>query len=183
MKRSNKYEAAFEGYLQWHRLCYVAVDETRRCCLDEDFVKNLDFIVYGACGSRLLVDVKGRRFPGGPPERPRFVWESWATAADIDGLLRWQEKFGPGYRALLVYAYQLGSDRDVSEIPGDLWTWRGRRYYLRAVLADEYRREMRSRSPKWGTVSLAGSAFRRLARPFHFYTHEFHPSEIEDCPF
>ena len=28
MDRSNHYEAAFEAYLQWHRLCYVAVDET-----------------------------------------------------------------------------------------------------------------------------------------------------------
>ena len=30
MDRSNHYEAAFEGYLQWHRLCYVGVDESRR---------------------------------------------------------------------------------------------------------------------------------------------------------
>ena len=29
MDRSNHYEAAFEAYLQWHRLCYVAVDERR----------------------------------------------------------------------------------------------------------------------------------------------------------
>src|SRR5260370_24306252 len=75
MDRSNHYEAAFEAYLQWHRLCYVAVDETRRAQLGDMRVKNLDFIVYGDAGSRLLVDVKGRRFPTGSagPERP--VWE------------------------------------------------------------------------------------------------------------
>ena len=46
-----------------------AVDETRRACLGDVSVKNLDFIVYGQAGARLVVDVKGRRFPGGPPER------------------------------------------------------------------------------------------------------------------
>src|SRR5438067_2258594 len=60
MDRSNHYEAAFEAYLQWHKLCYVGVDETRRSRLGETPVKSLDFIVYGESGSRLLVDVKGR---------------------------------------------------------------------------------------------------------------------------
>ena len=35
MDRGNHYEAAFEAYLQWHRHCYVAVDETRRPILGE----------------------------------------------------------------------------------------------------------------------------------------------------
>src|SRR6202035_2748406 len=97
MDRGNHYEAAFEAYLRWHRLCYVAVDETRRAVLGDERVKNLDFIVYGARQARLLVDVKGRRFPSGPPERPRRVWECWSTQDDIDGLLRWTTLFGPGY--------------------------------------------------------------------------------------
>ncbi len=73
MDRSNPYEAAFEAYLQAQNLCYVATDESRRASWGDTPVKNLDFIVLGACGSRLLVDVKGRQFPGGPPERPRYV--------------------------------------------------------------------------------------------------------------
>ena len=105
MDRSNHYEAAFEAYLQWQRLCYVAVDETRRAILGETPVKSLDFIVFGDDGARLLVDVKGRRFPGGRPERPRRVWECWSTRDDIDGLERWAELSGPGYRGLLVFAY------------------------------------------------------------------------------
>ena len=43
------------------------------------------------------------------------------------------------------------------ELPGDtedLWTWRGRRYLLRAVAVGDYRRHMRVRSPSWGTVGL-----------------------------
>ena len=96
MDRGNHYEAAFEAYLQQHRLCYVAVDETRRAMLGDLRVKNLDFIVHGEDGSRVLVDVKGRRFPSGPAERPRRVWESWSTRDDVLGLEQWEQLFGPG---------------------------------------------------------------------------------------
>jgi hypothetical protein len=170
MDRSNHYEGAFEAYLQWHRLCYVAVDETRRAMLGETPVKNLDFIVYGDAGAKLLVDVKGRRFPAGPPDRPRRVWECWSTADDVCGLERWTELFGPGFRGLLVFMYNLQAGTVVADDTGDLWTWRGRRYLLRAVAVDQYRPHLRVRSPRWGTVSLPGAVFRALARPFHHFT-------------
>src|SRR5688500_13689678 len=102
MDRSNHYEAAFEAYLQWHRLCYVAVDETRRSQFGDVRVKSLDFIVYGNRGAKLLVDVKGRRFPSGREGKQRRVWESWSTKDDLDGLQRWSGLFGPGYQSLLV---------------------------------------------------------------------------------
>ena len=117
MDRSNHYEAAFEAYLQWHRLCYVAVDETRRAQLGDMRVKNLDFIVYGDAGSRLLVDVKGRRFPTGSAGHERRVWECWSTQDDVDGLEKWTELFGPGYQALLVFAYQLMPE---APLPNDI---------------------------------------------------------------
>ena len=47
MDRSNHYEAAFEAYLQWHRLCYVAVDEGAAPFVGDLRVKSLDFIVFG----------------------------------------------------------------------------------------------------------------------------------------
>jgi hypothetical protein len=182
MDRSNHYEAAFEAYLQWHRLCYVAVDETRRAMLGETRVKSLDFIVYGPRGARLLVDVKGRRFPSGSKRHPRRVWECWSTRDDVDGLERWAELFGPGYQGVLVFAYQL---LPAVELPGDtedLWTWRGRRYLLRAVAAGDYRRHMRVRSPSWGTVGLPGAVFRDLVRPLHAFLAG--PAPVADeCPF
>ncbi|HEY2910060.1 MAG TPA: HYExAFE family protein, partial [Gemmataceae bacterium] len=107
MDRSNPYEAAFEAYLRARRLGYVAVDEAHRSTLDDEPVKSVDFIVHGANGAKLLVDVKGRRFPGGPKERPRRVWETWSTEEDIDGLDRWAERFGDGYRGLLVFVYRI----------------------------------------------------------------------------
>ena len=51
-------------------------------------VKSLDFLVFGE-GARLVLDVKGRRFPSGRPKRRRYVWECWAELDDIDGLVRW----------------------------------------------------------------------------------------------
>jgi hypothetical protein len=182
MDRSNHYEAAFEAYLQWHGLCYVAVDETRRASLGDVRVKSLDFIVYGADGARLLVDVKGRRFPGGKPPRQRRVWENWSMREDVDGLAQWETLSGPGYQGLLVFTYHLGPAVALPEDVEDLWTWRGRRYLLRAVAADDYRRHMRTRSPKWQTVHLPLPIFRGLVRPFHAFTHPRRPA-AEECPF
>jgi hypothetical protein len=181
MKRSNSYEAAFEAYLQWHRLCYVAVDETRRSMLGEMRIKSLDFVVYGERGARLLVDVKGRRFPSGTAH-PRRVWECWSTQEDVDGLERWAELFGPGYQGLLVFAYHVLPEIELAGDTDDLWTWRGRRYIMRAVAVADYRQHMRVRSPRWGTVHLPGAKYRELMRPLHHFTHGPAPAS-EACPF
>jgi hypothetical protein len=169
MDRSNHYEAAFEAYLQWHRLCYVAVDESRRALLGETPLKSLDFIVHGTGGARLLVDVKGRRFPTGSEGKERRIWECWSTRDDLNSLAHWAEVFGPGFYGLLVFIYGLLPAVELPDDVEDLWTWRGRRYLLRAVAADDYRQHMRVRSPKWGTVSLPNATFRALVRPFWRY--------------
>lgn len=180
MDRSNHYEAAFEAYLQWHRHCYVAVDETRRSVLGETRVKNLDFIVHGEGGGRLLVDVKGRRFPGGSRQKPRRVWESWSTQQDVDGLHRWANLFGNGFRGVLVFAYQVLPIVELPDDVEDLWTWRGRRYLLRAVDVVDYRQHMRVRSPRWATVGLPRAAFCEIVRPLH---HFLTAAQLEECPF
>jgi hypothetical protein len=179
--RSNPYEAAFEGYLKANGLCYVAVDETRRACLGDTPVKNLDFIVLGLTGARLLVDVKGRQFPGGASDRPRYTWESWSTQEDIDGLGSWSRLFGPDYLALFVFMYRILPAVALDADTPDLWAFRDEKYLLRAVTLDEYSRHVRVRSPKWGTVMLPGAVFRDLARPFRYYTHEC-PSGAGELP-
>jgi hypothetical protein len=170
MDRSNHYEASFEAYLQGHRLCYVAIDETRRPILGQAPVKSLDFIVFGESGSRLVVDVKGRRFPAGRAGKQRRVWECWSTRDDIDGLSRWVDLWGPGYQGLLVFSYHILPCVELPADTDDLWTWRGRRYLLRAVEVGAYQRHMRVRSPKWGTVSLPGAVYRKLIQPLSHYT-------------
>ncbi len=181
MDRGNHYESAFEAYLQWHGLGYVAVDETRRALLGETPVKSLDFIVFGENGARLVVDVKGRRFPGGPARKPRRVWECWSTRDDIDSLQRWSELAGPDYQGLLVFAYHLLPTVELPENTEDLWTWRGRRYLLRAVPVADYGRLMVVRSPSWGTVGLSSAAYRALVRPLSYFT-QGSPSGYVESP-
>jgi hypothetical protein len=180
MDRSNHYEAAFEAYLQAHGYTYIAVDETRRAPLGDAPVKSLDFLVYGNGNARLLVDVKGRRFPGQVRGKNRFVWECWSVLEDIDGLERWRALLGTGYEGLLVFSYDLEANVEMPEDTEDLWSWRGRRYLFRAVAVDGYRRHMRLRSPKWGTVDLPCAVYRRLVRPLG---HFIRPRIEENVPF
>ncbi len=182
MDRSNHYEAAFEAWLQAQQLCYVAVDETRRSMLGDSLVKSLDFIVHGPFSARLVIDVKGRRFPSGPPGKRRRVWENWSTQDDVDCLARWAARFGPGYQGLLVFTYHLLPEVEMPDDTEDLFEWRGRRYLLRAVDIDEYRRHVRVRSPKWGTVCVPGAIFRDLIHPVQHFTHGL-PVIPEECPF
>ena len=168
MDRHNPYEAAFEAYLNEKGLCYVGVDEKKRSSLDNVPVKNLDFIVLGARGTRLLIDVKGRRFPGGAAPRERRVWENWTTQEDIHGLDSWGRLFGAGYVALFVFMYRIGAHplagghRPLELAGGALSAAGGFRRGLSPAHA--------LRSPRWGTVHLAGSTFRSLARPFSYFS-------------
>jgi hypothetical protein len=169
MDRSNHYESAFEAYLRERRYGYIAVDEAHRSTLDDEPVKSLDFIVYGPNGAKLLVDVKGRRYPGGPKGKPRHVWEAWSTRDDIDGLARWAGRFGDDYIGLLVFVYRIATGYALPEDTPDVWACRNRTYLLRAVAVDDYRKHMRPRSPKWGTVGLRSADYRDLVRPFADY--------------
>ena len=179
MDRSNPYEAAFEAFLREQGLCYVAVDEARRAVLGDVPVKNLDFIVLGPSGAKLLVDVKGRQFPGGPADKPRYVWESWATQEDVNGLTHWQGLFGADYLPLFVFMYRILPTVTLDDTP-DIWRHKDDVYLFRAVALDDYRKNMHVRSPKWGTVGLHKETFEQFARPFRFFSHEAPAHAIED---
>ena len=43
------------------------------------------------------LEVKGKRAKNALGRRP---WENWVTTDDLDGLARWQEMFGPGFRSI-----------------------------------------------------------------------------------
>lgn len=182
MDASNHYESAFKAYLQANGYCYVAVNESQRSAMGDTSLKSLDFIVHGEGGARLLVDIKGRRFPTGAAGRQRRTWECWSTEDDVTGLERWSELFGPGYRGLLVFAYEVLPEVPLFADTDDLWIWRTRRYLLRAIAVDDYRRNMRVRSPKWRTVTLPRPVFRELVRPFRDFTHGSQPAG-EMCSF
>src|SRR5262249_54452823 len=141
-------------------------------------VKSLDFIVFGSAGARLVVDVKGRRFPGGPPKKPRRVWECWVDREDVAALHLWAHITGPGYEGAFVFAYCLGPGVEMDGRTRDLFFFRGRRYLFRAVKVVDYSEQMRQRSPRWDTVDLPQTVFRSLVRPVSDFTGARIPQEV-----
>jgi hypothetical protein len=161
--RSNHYDRAFEEFLRGRGTPHVVVDEQRRATLAHDSLKSMDFIVHSLRGANLLVDVKGRRFPSGGEGRGH-TWENWATEDDLTSLVAWQGIFGSGFRAMLVFAYEVVDDRYLDRFP-ELFAFRDRRYGFFGVAADEYAEVTRTRSASWGTVGAPRAAFQRLRRP------------------
>ena len=160
--RSNHYEAAFEEYLRWRGVPYVAVDESRRSLMAEgESMKSLDFIVSSLGRISWLVDVKGRRFP--VRRQTKQYWKNWSTHDDLESLTRWEAIFGVGFRGLLVFAYNIVGDRAPCARSG-CSSFRGAvRLYRRA--AGRLRRRLPGRSRSAGTpLAMPAADFRRLAR-------------------
>ena len=178
MNRDNHYEAAFEAFLRGRGVAVVPIDEARRSYLDETEVKSPDFIVVGPHDAKLVVDVKGRKFPGGPAEKPRKVWQNWSTRGDIDGLARWADRFGNGFRGVLAFVYEILPCVLMPADTPDLFAFRDRVYLMRGICAADYAEHMQQRSPRWNTVHLPVGEFRRLVRPFSDFLTSL-PSAIE----
>lgn len=171
MNRDNHYEAAFEAYLRERGAAVIAVDEARRSYLDDESIKSPDFLVVGLRDGRLVVDVKGRKFPGGSDEHPRKVWQNWCEREDVDALERWAARFGPGFRGVLAFVYHILPCVELPDTTPDLFAFRDRVYLVRGVAVEVYRASMRQRSPRWGTVHLPTADFRAAVKPFsHFLT-------------
>lgn len=175
MLAHNHYERAFAAMLRERGVTHVPVEEKRRSVIDGTPVKSLDFLVLANDGRWFVTDVKGRRFPGGPPGRPRRVLECWATLDDVDGLERWARRFGGGCEGLLVFPYLVDPDEADSCAWGDPCRHEGRDYRVLAVPVSEYRRHMRVRSPRWGTVDLPAAAYRSVVRPLSHFTGQGDP--------
>lgn len=171
-KRDNRYEAAFEAWLRWLRVPYVAVDESHRAAApatkgQERTLKSLDFIVSPADWPvSWLVDVKGRQFP----TAGRQYWRNWSTADELQSLAAWEELFGSRSAGLLVFAYSVVGD--VSPLPAEeLFGHRGCLYGFVGVRLDHYASFVRQLSPRWGTVTVSVPRFRSLARPVREFLH------------
>jgi hypothetical protein len=176
MKSDNHYEAAFDAFLRERGCAVVPVVESRRSYLDAAAVKSPDFLVLAPGGAKLVIDVKGRKFPGRVNGKPRAVWRNWCERQDADSLAKWTTNLGDGFQGVLAFVYDLASDVTLPECTPDLFQFRGRAYLLRGVPVGEYRRHMRTCSPRWGTVDLPADAFRRLVRPI---THFLEPAGQE----
>lgn len=164
MRRSNHYEAAFEAFLRERCIPFLAVEECRRTRLpDGTTLKNLDFVISRPRGSSWLVDVKGRKFPGG--RRGGGYWKHWSTHDDLSGIRRWESIFGDRFSGLFVFAYEICGG--VAPLPRDrLFAFRKRLYGFIGIALSDYLPEVRLLSPRWRTFAMPTERFRVLARPF-----------------
>ena len=160
--RANHYEAAFETYIRSLRVPCVAIDEAKRAFFGDEGVKNPDFLLYPRLGLNLVVEVKGKKGKNAKGRRP---WENWVTTDDLDGLSRWQEMFGPGFRALLVFVYAEPLAGFPLPVGDGSFEFRGRSYRFWGVARDDYVEHLRSRGPAWKAVAMARAEFRRRVRP------------------
>jgi hypothetical protein len=157
--RTVHYEAAFEGYLRHRGIPYVAIDEAKRALFANAKLKSFDFVVYSKSGPNLLVDVKGRSCRN---KTGRSGFETWSTEQDVTDLAQWEQVFGNGFKAVLMFVYWV--DAPLAPEPG-LYEFRDKHYLIMGIDLAEYRNHMRRRSEKWETVALPAEGFRNLARP------------------
>lgn len=180
MKSDNHYEAAFDAFLRERGAAVVPVVEARRSYLDPGEVKSPDFIVVAPGDAKLVVDVKGRKFAGtGKGGKPRRVWHNWCEREDVESLVRWADRFGGGFRGVLAFVYDVALDVELPPRTPDVFVFRGRVYLMRGVPVADYRRHMRTRSPRWRTVDLAADDFRALVKPI---SHFLAPPAVEFTP-
>lgn len=184
------YERAFEAWLRRSRLPYVLVDDAERAVLPKGAraelidsqgrprrLKSFDAVVYGP-QRHALVEVKGRRVDlrqGGSGRR-----ENWVTLDDINSLTTWERLFDEPFEAVLVFMYWLDGPVVMA---GEhcLHRFEGRTYTHRAVRLTDYTAEMRTRSPKWGTVNLPTGVFERLGLPIGDVLSGFCPDLVGDA--
>jgi hypothetical protein len=160
------YEAGFEDYLRTVGVPYVAVDEAKKAILAGVQLKSFDFVVYSSTGPNLLVDVKGRRFAAGSGRGGRL--ENWATRDDLNSLARWQEVFGSGFAALLVFCYHVIRPEAASRFEV-VHLFRGDYFGLVGVYRDAYAGACRRRSLAWDTVSVPTAEFGTMIRPINSF--------------
>jgi hypothetical protein len=142
----------------------VAIDESKRPLFGDEGIKNPDFLLYPRFGTNLVVEVKGKRARNAHGRRD---WENWVTTDDLEGLVCWQATFGPGFRALIAFAYAESPRQFPLPQSNGAFPFRDREYRFWAVGLDDYISHLRSRGPAWKAVSMARRAFRRRVRPLH----------------
>lgn len=165
-KRDNHYESAFEAWLRWLQVPYVAVNEAHRAVAATGgghtrTLKSLDFIVSPPETPRSwLIDVKGRQFP----TAGRQYWRNWSTTDELTSLASWETLMGAQAAGLLVFAYNIVGDR--APLPAEeLFAHRSSLYGFVGIRLDHYASFARQLSERWQTVTVSTAQFRALARP------------------
>jgi hypothetical protein len=166
--QSNPYEQAFESFLAENKVPFVWVDQSKRPEFLDDTVKNFDFLLYPDSQSPLLIELKGRTFKGRSLVGLKGL-DGWSTFEDVQALSQWLRRFRTDYpaaRACFVFAFRF-ANIDVETDGHDVYDCLGERYLFLAIPLQKYAKAMKTRSPKWQTVTLPAKDFRRWAIPIN----------------
>jgi hypothetical protein len=175
----NRYERAFEVWLQeMHIPCHV-MDQTRRREFYHDKIKSFDFAICPVGGKLTLIDIKGRLFRGQTLAGLRGL-QCWVTRDDIRGMEEWCDVVAAKQPAdaVFVFAYRL-TQMDVETDGLPVFEFEGARYVFLMVRLGDYRQAMKQRSPRWQTVYLAAADFRRLAAPIENWIEKLSNEVVE----
>ena len=162
--RSIHYESAFEDFLRRRGCPVVPVDQAKRSIFAEAKIKSFDFLVYSSAGPNLVADVKGRKFVVGPASaKGSHAYENWVTREDVESLGQWEQVFGAGFQAVLVFAYWLVGPMQKSPF-ADVHIYRERPYAFLGIALADYVEAAKPRSRSWQTLALPTASFRHKAR-------------------
>ena len=170
LPNGNTYERAFENYLAENRVSFVPVNQQHRAVFRRDRVKSFDFLLYRNRAVPVIAELKGRLYKGKSLTKLTGL-QCWVNIEDVRGLLNWQTAYdrqsrdghltGEGW---FIFAYRL-ENIDVETDGREIYHHGDDRYMFYAIKADDYRQFMKTRSPKWKTVTLSADDFRKLAVP------------------
>lgn len=161
MRQIDHYELAFENWLIDNGVKYTVMNQAKRAEFNDVKIKSFDFLVYPPNQPVIIAEIKGRTFKGSSFENLRG-FECWVSTEDIDGLTQWQKILGKDHRAVIVFAYKI-ENVDVDFDGRDTYDYKAQKYVFFAVHLDDYKKFMKTRSPKWQTVNLPADKFRRCA--------------------
>lgn len=160
-KSQNHYEKAFENWLKDNHIKYTAIDQSKRAAFGKVKLKSFDYLLYPADKPAIICEIKGRTFKGTSFENLTGL-ECWVSADDVDGLVQWQRVLGVSGKAYFIFVYKI-ENVDVDFDGREVLTLDEKRYVFLAVALDDYRKNMKLRSPKWRTVTLPADKYRKYA--------------------
>ena len=162
-KAGNHYEKAFVNWLIDNRIRFTAIDQSKRAAFAKAKLKSFDFFLYPNGESIVIAELKGRAFKGNSFEKLTGC-ECWTFADDVEGLTQWRKVFADNHRAYFIFAYCI-EQVDVDFDGREAFDFGNRKYIFFAVSLENYRDNMKLRSPKWRTVTLLAENFRNCVIP------------------
>ena len=162
-RHRNHYESAFEELLRLLKVHHLRIDESRRTLVKDHSLKSMDFLVTTSQDYHLLIDVKGRQFPGSQGKGSK--WTNWVFRDDVESMLQWQSAFGDPFRSAFLFTYQLTRNDCLEELESR-FECDEKIYAFYLVWVDEFQTAMQLVSPSWQTFALPRSEYQKFRIPF-----------------